>query len=156
MTTAPNEPPESDRDHFRRRLHLLHHANALTDPEFRAAIDAEPEAADRLHRQLVAARAEADGLAEAMRNADRLYAQHLTEERGKLREAAAWIIRIGYPHDWTGDEHPPPAVWDALVDAVHDDPTGRLHGNSLSREEVEAGMRVETGRPEDGQQGMAS
>jgi len=36
---------------------------------------------DRLHRQLVAARAEADGLAEAMRNADRLYGQHLAEVR---------------------------------------------------------------------------
>lgn len=100
-----------------------------------------------LHRQLVAARAEAEGLAEAMANAGRLYDQRLTEERGKLREAAAWIIRTGYPHDWTGDEHPPPAVWNALVDAVHDDPTGKLHGGELTRQEVEAWMRVETGRP---------
>lgn len=81
MTTAPNEPPESDHEHLNRRLHLLHHANRLTDPELRAAIDAELDAADRLHRQLVAARAEADGLAEAMRNAGRLYGQHLAEVR---------------------------------------------------------------------------
>jgi hypothetical protein len=107
---------------------------------------------NRLRRQLVAVRAEADGWAEALRNAERLYDQHLAEERGKLREAAAWIIRTGYPHDWTGHEHPPPAVWEALVDAVHDDPAGNLHGNSLSREEAEMWMRVETGRPEDERQ----
>lgn len=45
---------ESDREHLRRRLHLLHHANGLTDPEFRAAIDAELEAADALFRELAA------------------------------------------------------------------------------------------------------
>lgn len=106
---------------------------------------------DRLHRQLVAVRAEADGWAEVLRNSERLYDQHLAEERGKLREAAAWIIRIGYPHDWTGHEHPPRVVWEALVDAAHDDPTGTLHGGELSREEAEAWMRVETGRPEDEQ-----
>ena len=48
---------------------------------------------DRLHRQLVAARAEADGLAEAMGNAGRLYAQHLAEERAKT--AAARVAALG-------------------------------------------------------------
>jgi hypothetical protein len=111
-TTAAPEPLESDREHLNRRLHLLSLANNLTDPVLRAAIDAELEAADRLHRQLVAARAEADGLDEAMRNAGRLYGQHLTEERAKaaaartaaLREAAAAIQdvidrdRAKFPH----------------------------------------------------------
>ena len=153
MTTAV-EPSESDREHLSRRLNLLCIANSLTDQPLRDAIVAEMEAADRLHRRLVAVRAEADGWAEVLRNSERLYDQHFAAERGKLREAAAWIIRIGYPHDWTGHEHPPAAVWEALVDAVHDDPTGTLHGGELSREEAEAWMRVETGRPEDEQTEM--
>jgi hypothetical protein len=46
--------PEWDREHLRRRLHLLHYANKVTDPEFRNLIDAELEAADALSRELVA------------------------------------------------------------------------------------------------------
>lgn len=64
-----------------------------------------------------------------------------------LREAAEWIVRAGYPVDWGTAEHPPPALWEALVDAVHADPTGSLHGHELSREEVDAWLRHETGRP---------
>lgn len=127
------------------------HRVAECDPGCGVPVVVPESELDRLHRQLVAVRAEADGWAEVLRNSERLYDQHLAEERGKLREAAAWIIRIGYPHDWTGDEHPPRVVWEALVDAVHADPTGTLHGGELSREEAEAWMRVETGRPEDEQ-----
>lgn len=38
---------------------------------------------EQLRRQLSAVRAEADGWAEALANSDRLYTQHLAEERAK-------------------------------------------------------------------------
>jgi hypothetical protein len=66
-----------------------------------------------------------------------------------LRHAAEWLVRAGYPHDVGIAEHPPADVWEAIVDAVHTDPDGNLHGNSLSREEVDAWMRYEAGRPDD-------
>jgi hypothetical protein len=48
---------------------------------------------DRLLRRLIAVRAEAEGLAEAMANADRLYTEHLAEERDKAVAAEARIAR---------------------------------------------------------------
>jgi len=80
MTAAPLE---SDREHLGRRLNLLDLANRVTDQPLRDAIAAEMEAADRLHCKLVATRAEADGWAEALRNSERLYDQHLAGERAK-------------------------------------------------------------------------
>lgn len=106
MTTTV-EPPESDRDHLRRRLDLLHLASGLTDQPLRDAIAAEMAAADRLHRQLVAVRAEADGWAEALRNADRLYDQHLaevraTEQAAARRLSADGIRRVAAQSGWSG------------------------------------------------------
>lgn len=66
-----------------------------------------------------------------------------------LRQAADWIIATGYVVDWNSDMHPPADLWEAIVDAVHADPTGSLHGGALSREEVDAWLRFETGRPDD-------
>jgi len=81
-------PMESDREHMSRRLRLFSMAEALTNTELRDAIYAEAEDADRLHRQLVAARAEAEGLAESLANSERLYTQHLNELRARTAAVA--------------------------------------------------------------------
>lgn len=66
-----------------------------------------------------------------------------------LREAAEWIVRAGYPFDWGTDEHPPPDLWEAIVDAAHADPDGSLRGRHSTREDVDAWLRLEAGRPAD-------
>lgn len=53
-----------------------------------------------------------------------------------LRDAAAWLVRAGYPFDWSANEPPPAALREAVIDAVHADPKGNLHGGELTRDEV--------------------
>lgn len=63
-----------------------------------------------------------------------------------LRDVAAWLATAGYPVDFN---HMPPApepLWEAVVDHYHSDPSGNLHGNSLSREEVARWLNHEAGR----------
>ncbi|MCA1222442.1 hypothetical protein [Streptomyces sp. 8L] len=62
-----------------------------------------------------------------------------------LQDAAAWLVRAGYTYDWDTTEAPPAAFREAIIDAVHADPTGRLHGNELSRDEIVA-LLAETAR----------
>lgn len=80
----------------------------------------------------------------------------MDDDAQKLRAAAEWMVRTGYPFDWATKEHPPLALWEAVVDAMHADPTGSLHGRELSREEVDSWLRYETGRPEDCQRQEAA
>lgn len=54
----------------------------------------------------------------------------------ELAEAAAWLVRSGYPHDWSGREAPPAAFREAIIDVVHADPDRTLHGGELTRDEV--------------------
>ncbi|MFI7329345.1 hypothetical protein ACIBQ3_32500 [Streptomyces rubiginosohelvolus] len=63
--------------------------------------------------------------------------------RRALSEAAAWLVRAGYPVDWSAHEPPPDALREAVVDAVHADPTGTVHGGELTRDEVAAWLAVE-------------
>lgn len=60
------------------------------------------------------------------------------------QDAAAWLVRVGYPIDWDTIEAPPPAPREAIIDAVHADPTGNLHGHELSREDVAAYLAFES------------
>jgi hypothetical protein len=53
-----------------------------------------------------------------------------------LRDAAAWLVRAGYPIDWSTAEPPPAALREAVIDAVRADPKGNLHGGELNRDEV--------------------
>lgn len=64
-----------------------------------------------------------------------------------LREAAEWLANaIGFPVEVKMPDAPPPAaLWDALVDVVHEDADGRWHGHELSREDVAAWLRDENG-----------
>lgn len=67
-------------------LHLLSRMQrgvllAAERPLLRAAVEAELADGDQAHRRLVAAQAENDGLAETMRNTDRLTSQEIAEER---------------------------------------------------------------------------
>ena len=67
---------------------------------------------------------------------------------GALREAAAWAAEsLGYPVNATTATPMPPALWGALVDHVHADESGKWHGNELDRDEVEAWLAFEAGRP---------
>ena len=61
----------------------------------------------------------------------------------ELAEAAAWLVRCGYPFDWTSKESLPAALREAVIDAVTADPTRTLHGQSLTREEVRAWLAFE-------------
>ncbi|WP_329308352.1 hypothetical protein [Streptomyces microflavus] len=63
--------------------------------------------------------------------------------RKALSEAAAWLVRAGYPVDWSTHEPPPAALREAVIDAVHADPTGTVHGGELTRDEVAAWLAVE-------------
>lgn len=67
-----------------------------------------------------------------------------------LRQAAAWIAEsIGYPVEVKMPDHPmPEALWQALVDHVHEDASGRWHGNELGREDTESWLADEAGRPD--------
>lgn len=67
----------------------------------------------------------------------------------QMAEAAAWVAEtIGYPVECTMPDRPmPEALWQALVDHVHADKSGRWHGNSLDREDVESWLADEAGRP---------
>lgn len=60
-----------------------------------------------------------------------------------LQKAAAWLIRTGYPTDWDSTEVPPAALREAIIDAVHADPEGNLHGNELTRDEVVSWLALE-------------
>lgn len=65
-----------------------------------------------------------------------------------LQEAAAWIAEtLRYPTDFATEEHMPEALWEALVDHIHADKTGKWHGNELTREEIESWLADEAGRP---------
>lgn len=63
-----------------------------------------------------------------------------------LSEAADWLLSIGYVGDYTCDIAAPDALWEAFVDAAHQDKDGSLHGNTLTREEVDAWLSEEAGR----------
>lgn len=65
-----------------------------------------------------------------------------------MSDAAAWIAEVvGYPIDFTFRDQPmPDGLWSALVDHVHFDASGRWHGNSLDREDVETWLADEAGR----------
>lgn len=65
-----------------------------------------------------------------------------------LEEAAAWVAEsIGYPVEVTMPAHPmPQGLWDALVDHVHADKSGKWHGNTLDRDETESWLADEAGR----------
>ena len=51
-------------------------------------------------------------------------------------KAAEWLVEVGYPFDFNFTPRAPEGLWQAIVDVVHEDPTGRMHGNELTREEV--------------------
>lgn len=55
-----------------------------------------------------------------------------------LHEAAEWLVTVGYPFDFNFTPRAPEALWQAVVDVVHEDVAGSLHGNELTREEVAA------------------
>lgn len=63
-----------------------------------------------------------------------------------LRQAAEWLAATGYPIDFRmPDLPPPPALFSALVDVVHEDADGKWHGNELTRDETESWLRCEMG-----------
>lgn len=67
---------------------------------------------------------------------------------GDIRPIAEWLVELGYPVDFQFPAHPcPQPLWDAIVDVVWKDPTGRMHGNELTRDEVDAWLSDEAGRP---------
>ena len=70
------------------------------------------------------------------------------KDTNPLREAAAWIAEsIGYPVEIKMPDCPTPeALWQALVDHVHEDAAGRWHGNELDREDTESWLADEAGR----------
>lgn len=74
--------------------------------------------------------------------------QEPTAESDAMRQAAAWVAEgIGYPVQVTMPDHPmPQALWDALVDHVHADESGKWHGNTLDREDIESWLADEAGR----------
>lgn len=54
-----------------------------------------------------------------------------------LHEAAEWLVSVGYPMGWQSRTEPAPdALWQAVVDVVHEDRDGAFHGNKLTRDEV--------------------
>lgn len=69
-------------------------------------------------------------------------------EGDALRAAAAWVAEsVGYPVEAAMPDHPmPQALWDALVDHVHADESGKWHGNTLDREDTESWLAYEAGR----------
>lgn len=70
----------------------------------------------------------------------------MTGQRDGLRDTARWLVAMGYPFDWSGgqDAPPPPtALREAVIDVIHEDRGGKLHGNTLTREETEAWLDME-------------
>lgn len=69
-------------------------------------------------------------------------------ERDELAQAAAWVAEaIGYPVETTTPDAPMPnGLWEALIDHVHADKSGRWHGNELDREVVAEWLAEEAGR----------
>src|SRR5690606_21224249 len=69
-------------------------------------------------------------------------------ERDELAQAAAWVAEaLGYPVETSTPDAPmPDGLWEALVDHVHADKSGRWHGNELDRDEVAAWLAEEAGR----------
>lgn len=62
-----------------------------------------------------------------------------------LAEAADWIVHtLAIPHDAGTDTPPPPALRNAILRAVHEDRTGKLHGNELTFPQVVAWINDET------------
>ena len=55
-----------------------------------------------------------------------------------LREAAEWLVKVGYPFDFNFTPRAPEPLWQAIVDVVHEDADGWMHGNELTRDEVAA------------------
>lgn len=54
-----------------------------------------------------------------------------------LRAAAEWLVHVvGYPFNLQFTPAAPEALWQAVVDVVHEDKDGSLHGNDLTRDEV--------------------
>jgi hypothetical protein len=70
------------------------------------------------------------------------------EPRTALLEAAAWIAEgVGYPVEAKMPDHPMPrSLWEALVDHIHADETGRWHGGQLTRQETASWLADEAGR----------
>lgn len=63
-----------------------------------------------------------------------------------LVEAARWLVAMGYPFDWHGARNAPtapPALREAVIDAIHEDQDGQLHGNTLDREQVVDRLNLE-------------
>lgn len=60
----------------------------------------------------------------------------MSETDKNLREAAEWLVEVGYPFDFTFTPRAPEALWQAVIDVVHIDADGSLHGNDLTRTEV--------------------
>lgn len=60
-----------------------------------------------------------------------------------FQDAAEWLVRAGYPHDFSLQEPPPPLLREAVLDAVTADPTGILHGQELNRTQVAGWIREE-------------
>lgn len=68
----------------------------------------------------------------------------VTRLRAEQAEAAAWLVRAGYPVDWSTHEPPPAALREAVIDAVHADPDGTIHGSSTpTREETAQWLAIE-------------
>lgn len=69
-------------------------------------------------------------------------------ESAVLAEVAAWVAdSIGYPVEVRFPNHPmPQPLWDALVDHIHADESGKWHGNTLDREDTESWLADEAGR----------
>lgn len=77
-----------------------------------------------------------------------------SDQTDALHAIAAWLVAQGYPCDYRATSEPPPAaLWEAIVDVVHLDADGTLHGNELTRDEVDSWLRGEAGLPQPDQEG---
>lgn len=59
----------------------------------------------------------------------------------KPRQFSAYPVEVKMP-----DRPMPQPLWDALIDHVHADASGKWHGNTLDREETESWLADEAGR----------
>ncbi|WP_097982814.1 hypothetical protein [Streptomyces sp. f150] len=92
-----------------------------------------------------------DGTEKALHQIAVSLAEEVERLRKALNEGAAWLVRAGYPLDWSAQEPPPDALREAVIDAVHADPAGTVHGGELTRDEVANWLAVEVrafARPE--------
>lgn len=67
-------------------------------------------------------------------------------QNADLMDAARWLVALGYPFDWHGGQDapsPPLALREAVIGVVHEDRDGKLHGNTLSRDETQAWLDFE-------------